>query len=71
MIKLFLANLVRFYQKYLSFLLGTGKCRFYPTCSQYCIEAIKKKGVVAGLIMSIYRVLRCNPYSKGGEDPVK
>lgn len=71
MLKLLTINLVQFYQKYLSFLLGAGKCKFHPTCSQYCVQAIKKKGIIVGLILSAYRILRCNPYSKGGDDPVK
>jgi len=45
-------------------------CRFYPTCSDYSIEAIKKYGIVRGGIKSIWRILRCNPFNKGGYDPV-
>ncbi|MEN6295946.1 MAG: membrane protein insertion efficiency factor YidD [Chloroherpetonaceae bacterium] len=45
-------------------------CRFYPTCSSYAIEAIGKHGVFYGSILSVWRVLRCNPFSKGGIDPV-
>ncbi len=71
MIKKILIYFVKFYQKYISFLFGVGKCRFNPTCSQYCVEAIKKKGLLKGLLLSLYRILRCNPYSKGGDDFVK
>ena len=71
MIKKILIYFVKFYQKYISFLFGAGKCRFNPTCSQYCVEAIKKKGILKGLLLSLYRILRCNPYSKGGDDYVK
>jgi len=46
-------------------------CRFYPTCSAYAKEAIVKKGIFKGLILSLWRILRCHPYSKGGFDPVK
>jgi putative membrane protein insertion efficiency factor len=46
-------------------------CRFYPTCSSYAIEAIKKYGVIKGSMLATYRVLRCNPFNKGGYDPVK
>ena len=46
-------------------------CRFQPTCSQYAIEAIDKYGVFKGGAMAIWRVLRCNPFCKGGYDPVK
>lgn len=47
------------------------ECRFYPTCSNYAIEAIEKHGVLKGGIMSIWRILRCHPWGKGGLDPVK
>lgn len=46
-------------------------CRFYPTCSAYAIEAIEKKGVIRGSVMAIWRILRCNPFCKGGYDPVE
>ena len=45
-------------------------CRFMPTCSEYGLEAIKKFGAIRGLILTIYRVLRCNPFCHGGYDPV-
>ena len=61
--------LIRFYQKYISPLKGPT-CSFYPTCSQYAIEAIEKYGPIKGSLMSIWRILRCNPFSKGGYDPV-
>lgn len=48
-----------------------ARCKYVPTCSQYALEAIEKYGVVKGSIMSIWRILRCNPLSKGGFDPVK
>ncbi len=60
---------IKFYQKYIS-PLKPPSCRFTPTCSNYAIEAIERFGFFRGLILSIWRVLRCNPYSKGGEDPV-
>lgn len=47
--------------------IGAG-CRFYPTCSQYGIDAIKKHGAFKGTLKTIYRVLRCNPYNHGGVD---
>lgn len=62
--------LIRLYQKFLSPLLP-GRCRFYPTCSEYAIEAIKKHGIFTGTIKAVLRILRCNPFSAGGEDPVK
>ena len=46
-------------------------CKFYPTCSKYAIEAIEEYGAFKGSFMSIKRILRCNPFSKGGYDPVK
>ena len=60
---------VRFYQRVISPLLP-GSCRFTPTCSQYCILAIEEWGVVRGLALSAWRILRCNPWSRGGYDPV-
>lgn len=46
-------------------------CRFYPTCSTYAIRAVEKYGVVKGLLLAAYRILRCNAFSPGGYDPVK
>jgi uncharacterized protein len=48
-----------------------GCCRFTPTCSQYGIEAVKKYGAIKGGIKTAWRILRCNPFNKGGHDPVK
>lgn len=59
---------VRFYQKAISPWLGAN-CRFHPSCSQYTIEAIEKYGVVRGIIKGAYRILRCNPWNPGGDDP--
>lgn len=61
--------LIRFYQLFISPLFPPH-CRFYPTCSQYALEAVKKHGVVKGGIMAIKRIAKCNPYHKGGYDPV-
>ena len=47
------------------------RCKYIPTCSQYAVEAIEKYGVIKGGLMSIWRILRCNPFSKGGFAPVK
>jgi len=60
-------KLLRFYQKYIS-PLYPASCRYYPTCSQYSIEAVEKYGVFKGLLKSFWRILRCNPFSKGGVD---
>jgi putative membrane protein insertion efficiency factor len=61
--------LVRLYQASLSRWLG-GQCRFVPTCSQYCIEAVRAKGAIRGGLKGLWRVLRCHPFSRGGYDPV-
>ncbi len=61
---------VRFYQQVLRSFLGAGHCRFSPTCSQYMIEALQVHGPLKGLGLGLYRILRCNPFSKGGYDPV-
>lgn len=63
-------NLIRFYRKNIS-PLKTPCCRYVPTCSQYAIEAIEKHGAFRGSLIAIWRILRCNPLSKGGYDPVK
>ncbi|AIS53595.1 putative membrane protein insertion efficiency factor [Thermoanaerobacter kivui] len=62
--------LIKLYQRYIS-PMKPRACRFYPTCSQYSIEAISKHGLLKGGIMSIWRILRCNPFNPGGYDPVK
>lgn len=61
--------LVRAYQKLVSPLLP-ATCRFTPSCSAYMIEALRKKGFIVGLSMGLWRILRCNPFCKGGYDPV-
>ena len=68
--KRFFLALIRGYQKYISPMLPPS-CRFQPTCSQYATEAIQKYGVLKGGAMAAWRVLRCNPFCKGGYDPVK
>ena len=62
--------LIEFYQKNISSIIGP-KCKFYPTCSEYTKQAIEKYGVIKGIIKGIKRILRCNPFSKGGYDPLK
>jgi hypothetical protein len=68
-------NLIRFYQKILSPdhgifkpLFPYGYCRFYPSCSEYGARAIKKYGFWRGSLKAVWRVLRCNPWNKGGID---
>lgn len=69
---------IRLYQKTISFDHGMGRyfypngfCRFHPTCSEYAAQAIEKKGIVKGSWLIFKRLIRCNPFSKGGYDPVK
>ena len=61
---------IKFYQLFISPLLGNNKCCFYPTCSAYAILAIKEKGVIKGIALSVIRILKCHPWSSGGYDPV-
>ena len=68
---------IRVYQKTLSFdhgslqwLFPEGYCRYYPSCSEYGYQSIQKYGVVYGGVKTVWRVLRCNPWSHGGHDPV-
>ncbi len=61
--------IIRFYQKAISPLLGAN-CRFTPTCSEYTLTAIKRFGLLKGCFMGLKRIVRCNPFFPGGEDPV-
>lgn len=76
--RLIAIEIIKLYQKTLSpdhgffkFLHPYGYCRFSPTCSSYAIDALTKYGFVKGGFMAMWRVLRCNPWNKGGHDPVK
>lgn len=72
MSKLFIA-FIRLYQKFLSPVIVSvsgPSCRFHPSCSQYAVEAIGKHGALKGGWYAAYRILRCQPFSKGGYDPV-
>ncbi len=62
--------LVRFYQRYLSRLKGRPTCRFRPTCSAYALRAFETRGFFAGLVLTVWRILRCSPLSPAGYDPV-
>ena len=64
-----LIALVRFYQRFVSPLMGP-RCCYWPTCSAYAIEALQKHGLVCGLWLSIRRISRCHPGATPGEDPV-
>ncbi len=63
--------LIRFYQLFISPILGPNKCRFNPTCSQYMIQSIQKKGLIKGIYFGCIRILKCNPFFEGGNDEVK
>ena len=65
----FLIFLIQKYQKNIS-PLKPNTCRFTPSCSAYAIQALQTRGLFVGLMLSIYRILRCNPLCKGGYDPV-
>ena len=67
--KKLLIALVRFYRRAISPLFP-GCCRYIPTCSQYAIEALEKYGAVKGGWLAFRRILRCNPFHRGGYDPV-
>ena len=67
--KKFFINLIHFYQKNISS-RTSAKCKYYPTCSHYAVESIEKFGIIKGTLLSLWRILRCNPFSKGGYDPV-
>ena len=71
--KKILIYIIEKYQKHISlFLESKGvKCKFYPTCSEYTKQAIEKYGAFKGCILGIKRILKCNPFSKGGYNPVK
>jgi putative membrane protein insertion efficiency factor len=64
-------GLIRAYQATFSRTLPQDTCRFYPSCSHYGYQAIYKYGVLKGGLMAVWRVLRCNPFNKGGFDPVQ
>ncbi|MBR1471004.1 MAG: membrane protein insertion efficiency factor YidD [Lachnospiraceae bacterium] len=61
--------LIKLYRKYISPLKGT-KCPYFPSCSRYGYEAVERYGALKGGFLSFWRILRCNPFSKGGFDPV-
>jgi putative membrane protein insertion efficiency factor len=65
-----LLGLIRIYQVTFSRSLPADTCRFYPTCSHYGYQAIYKYGVLKGGLMAAWRILRCNPFNRGGFDPV-
>ena len=64
-----LIGLIRIYQKMISPWLGQ-RCRFHPSCSNYCIDALRQHGMVSGLWLGIRRIFKCHPFHPGGYDPV-
>jgi putative membrane protein insertion efficiency factor len=69
-------SFIKIYQKIFSPDHGILKrryqgCRFYPSCSEYALEAIEKKGVIRGTFLGVKRIIRCNPWNHGGYDPLK
>ncbi len=77
--KKILLKLIRFYQRFPPFhwpifrilFMSDKVCRFRPTCSDYAYQAVEKYGILKGMFLGLRRVMRCHPWSKGGEDPVK
>ena len=71
--KKILIHIINFYKKSISpFFYSKGiRCKYYPTCSEYSKQAIEKYGVIKGSFLSIKRFIKCNPFSKGGYDPLK
>ncbi|WWO97915.1 MAG: membrane protein insertion efficiency factor YidD [Candidatus Dasytiphilus stammeri] len=64
-----LIALIQIYQRFISLFLG-HHCRFQPSCSKYAIEAITRLGVIKGIYLTVIRILKCQPLSSGGYDPV-
>lgn len=69
MLKKLFIFLIKFYQKYISPMKRT-KCPYYPTCSCYGLEAVQKYGAIKGGGLALWRIVRCNPFSHGGFDPI-
>lgn len=71
--KKILIKAIKWYKKNISFWLERKniRCKYYPTCSEYAIQAIEKYGAIKGTLLAIIRILKCNPFSKGGYDPLK
>ena len=70
LLKKIIVFLIRGYQIFISPIMP-GKCRFYPTCSTYFIQAVEKYGPFKGSLLGIKRILKCHPFHEGGYDPLK
>jgi len=68
--QIIVAGLFRFYKAFLSPLLPSA-CRYYPTCSEYMLEAVERYGAVRGVWLGLRRLVRCHPFHEGGFDPVR
>ncbi|MEI6627640.1 MAG: membrane protein insertion efficiency factor YidD [bacterium] len=76
-LRMLVLKMIRIYQKTLSFdhgffksMFPYGYCRFTPTCSEYGYRAIEKYGIIKGGLKALWRVIRCNPFNRGGHDPL-
>ena len=71
--KIIFVKLILFYKKKVSTIFSSFgiNCKYYPTCSEYTRQAIEKYGSLKGIFLGIIRILKCNPFSKGGYDPLK
>lgn len=71
--KRLLNSMINWYQKNISIWISSKNinCKFYPTCSEYTKQAINRYGALKGIIIGGWRIMRCNPFSKGGYDPLK
>ena len=68
--RLVVVALLRGYQRWISPAFGQ-RCRYYPSCSEYAIQAVQRFGILRGVVLAAWRLLRCNPFSHGGFDPVE
>ena len=71
--KIIVLSLIKFYKKFISPILSFFgiHCKYYPTCSEYTRQAVDKYGIIKGSLLGIIRILKCNPFSKGGVDLLK
>ncbi|MDQ3366064.1 MAG: membrane protein insertion efficiency factor YidD [Myxococcota bacterium] len=61
---------VLFYRRVLSPMKRAPSCRYLPTCSEYAVDAVQQRGILIGVSLAVWRVLRCHPFARGGYDPV-